>query len=113
MAFVRTSRAPQTVRSSRTIPQSQLVHPQDELVPESAAPIIALAFKLEEGRFGQLMYMRVYQGSLKKGQFIFHGRSSKRVKVPTLFRMHSSEMEVRPCGRGIVPVLRTWRVLGY
>jgi elongation factor G len=68
--------------------------PQVELVPAAAAPLVALAFKLEEGRFGQLTYMRVYQGSLKKGQFIFHGRSGKRIKVPKLVRMHSNEMEV-------------------
>jgi hypothetical protein len=40
--------------------------------------------------------MRVYQGSLKKGQFIYHGRSGKRIKVPKLVRMHSNEMEVCP-----------------
>ncbi|KAI0247542.1 P-loop containing nucleoside triphosphate hydrolase protein [Lactifluus subvellereus] len=67
--------------------------PPVELVPAAAAPLVALAFKLEEGRFGQLTYMRVYQGSLKKGQFIFHGRSGKRIKVPKLVRMHSNEME--------------------
>jgi elongation factor G len=68
--------------------------PQVELVPAAAAPLVALAFKLEEGRFGQLTYVRVYQGSLKKGQFIFHGRTGKRIKVPKLVRMHSNEMEV-------------------
>ncbi|KAI0255474.1 hypothetical protein BJV78DRAFT_1273464 [Lactifluus subvellereus] len=39
---------------------------------------------LEEGRFGQLTDMRVYQGNLKKGQFVFHGLSGKRIKVPRL-----------------------------
>ncbi|KAI0260605.1 elongation factor G, mitochondrial [Gloeopeniophorella convolvens] len=67
--------------------------PPVQLVPAAAAPLVALAFKLEEGRFGQLTYMRVYQGSLKKGQFIFHGRTGKRIKVPKLVRMHSNEME--------------------
>ncbi|KAI0367852.1 elongation factor G mitochondrial [Pilatotrama ljubarskyi] len=67
--------------------------PQVELQPASAAPLVALAFKLEEGRFGQLTYMRVYQGTMRKGQFIYHARTGKKVKVPRLVRMHSNEME--------------------
>ena len=69
--------------------------PQVALTPAASAPLVALAFKLEEGRFGQLTYMRVYQGSMKKGQFIYHARTGKKVKVPRLARMHSNEMEVR------------------
>jgi elongation factor G len=38
--------------------------------------------------------MRVHQGSLKKGQFIFHRHSGKRIKVPKLVRMHSNEMSM-------------------
>ncbi|KAI0289057.1 hypothetical protein BC826DRAFT_1161951 [Russula brevipes] len=67
--------------------------PQVELIPASAAPLAALAFKLQEGPFGKLAYMRVYQGTLKEGQFIFHGRSGKSIKVPKLVRIHGSDME--------------------
>ncbi|KAH8113160.1 elongation factor G, mitochondrial [Phellopilus nigrolimitatus] len=67
--------------------------PPVALVPAAEAPLVALAFKLEESRFGQLTYMRVYQGSLKKAQHIFHTRTGKKVKVPRLVRMHSNEME--------------------
>ncbi|THH31698.1 hypothetical protein EUX98_g2502 [Antrodiella citrinella] len=67
--------------------------PPVPLVPAETAPLVALAFKLEEGRFGQLTYMRVYQGSMRKGQFIHHARTGKKVKIPRLVRMHSNELE--------------------
>ena len=55
-------------------------------------PMVALAFKLEDGRYGQLTYMRVYQGVIKKGDFIINTTNSKKVKVPRLVKMNSSEM---------------------
>ena len=43
--------------------------------------MVALAFKLEEGKFGQLTYMRVYSGSIRKGETIVNTTSGKRIKV--------------------------------
>ncbi|KAL8129521.1 hypothetical protein V2J09_018676 [Rumex salicifolius] len=56
-------------------------------------PLVALAFKLEEGRFGQLTYLRIYEGVIKKGDFIHNINTGKKLKVPRLVRMHSDEME--------------------
>tara|TARA_B110000208_G_scaffold162290_1_gene198490 strand:+ start:372 stop:2204 length:1833 start_codon:yes stop_codon:yes gene_type:complete len=71
------------------------------LVPESDKPLVALAFKLEEGRYGQLTYMRVYQGELTRGKTVHNLTDRKKIKVPRLARMHSAEMEdVEAAGAG-------------
>jgi elongation factor G len=63
-----------------------------ELISDSSKPAVALAFKLEDGRYGQLTYMRLYQGSFKKGDTIINTANGKKLKVPRLVRMHASEM---------------------
>jgi elongation factor G len=63
------------------------------LSSDSTKPLVMLAFKLEDGRYGQLSYVRVYQGKIKKDDFIVNARNGKKVKVGRLVRMHSDDKE--------------------
>jgi elongation factor G len=56
-------------------------------------PLVMLAFKLEDGRYGQLTYVRIYQGQINKDDFVVNTRNGKRVKVGRLVRMHSDDKE--------------------
>jgi elongation factor G len=63
------------------------------LANDSEKPVVALAFKLEDGKYGQLTYIRVYQGTVAKGSTIVNVRNGKKVKVGRVVRMHADQME--------------------
>ncbi len=73
----------------------ELGNEENEIIMESDAdkPLVCLAFKLEDGRYGQLTYVRVYQGKLEKGMTIYNSSNNKRHNIGRLVRMHSNDME--------------------
>ena len=72
---------------------------------ENAKPVI-LAFKLEDGQFGQLTYIRIYQGRIKKGDTLLNTRTKKKFNVGRLVKMHASTMEdISEAGCGEIAAL--------
>jgi len=63
------------------------------LQSDMSKPLVMLAFKLEDGRYGQLTYVRIYQGQINKDDFVVNSRNGKKVKVGRLVRMHSDDKE--------------------
>ena len=54
---------------------------------------MALAFKLEDRTYGQLTYIRVYQGILEQGRHDHQCAHRRKIKVGRLVRMHADQME--------------------
>jgi elongation factor G len=77
-----------------------------EMYSDATKPFVGYAFKLEEGRFGQLTYLRVYQGRVDKGKPIFNMTTKKKHNVGRLVRMHANEMgEIQSAEAGDIVAL--------
>jgi elongation factor G len=73
---------------------------------DNDAPPIVLAFKLEDGQYGQLTYIRIYQGSIRKGTELINSRTGKKFKIGRLIRMHANSMEdINEAGAGDIVAL--------
>ena len=76
------------------------------LEPDPDQGPVALAFKLEDGRYGQLTYIRLYRGTLDRDTFITNTRTGKHSKVGRLVRMHADEMEeIQDVGPGDIAAI--------
>jgi elongation factor G len=61
---------------------------------DPSAPFSALAFKIMNDKFvGQLVFVRVYSGTLNSGSGVYNSTREKRERVGRLVRMHANDRE--------------------
>ncbi|MDO9543149.1 MAG: elongation factor G [Kiritimatiellia bacterium] len=80
------------------VPAVRGFHPKTEepLTRETGdfQPLAALAFKVMHSAYmGKMIFVRLYSGTLKKGQNVYNPRTKKREKVSRLLRMHADEYQ--------------------
>ncbi|MBN1806723.1 MAG: elongation factor G [Sedimentisphaerales bacterium] len=77
------------------------------LAADPDSPLVAMVFKICDESFGQLSYIRVYQGRLIKGQQYRNARTNRVMRIGRIVRMHANDREdILDAGPGdIVAVL--------
>lgn len=63
------------------------------LISDPNLPFVGMAFKLVEEQFGQLTFMRVYQGKAVKGEMYFNQRLGKKERFSRIVKMHADQRE--------------------
>ena len=66
-----------------------------------AEPLRALAFKIMDDRFGALTFIRVYSGTMKKGDTILNSATGKTERIGRMVEMHAddrTEIDVAQAG---------------
>jgi elongation factor G len=64
-----------------------------ELKPDPTLPFVGMAFKIVEDPFGQLTFMRIYQGKISKGEMYINQRTAKKERFSRIVRMHADKRE--------------------
>jgi elongation factor G len=79
----------------REIRAKQYDHPDQPfpLVPDPSQPFVGMAFKIVEDPHGQLTFMRIYQGTIKKGEMYYNQRTGRKDRFSRVLRMHSDKRE--------------------
>ena len=63
------------------------------LKPDVTAPFVGMAFKIMDDPYGQLTFMRVYQGSAKKGEIYINQRTGRTERFSRIVKMHAEDRE--------------------
>jgi elongation factor G len=64
-----------------------------QLKPDPEAPMVGMAFKIVEDPFGQLTFMRIYQGRIQKGEMYVNQRTGRKERFSRIVRMHADKRE--------------------
>ena len=75
---------------------------EDERGPSEDSPFAALAFKIATDPYvGQLIFFRVYSGTVKSGDTVFNPVKGKRERIGRLLQMHANQREeIKEVGTG-------------
>ncbi len=63
------------------------------LKADPTAPLVAMAFKIVDDAFGQLTFMRIYQGTLERGGIYYNQRTGRKERFSRIYRMHAEKRE--------------------
>jgi elongation factor G len=63
------------------------------LEPDPTKPFVGMAFKIVEDPFGQLTFLRVYQGKIEKGQLYYNQRTGRKDRFSRIVKMHADKRE--------------------
>jgi elongation factor G len=63
------------------------------LEPDPAKPFVGMAFKIVEDPFGQLTFMRIYQGKVSKGEMLYNQRTGRKDRFSRIVKMHADKRE--------------------
>jgi elongation factor G len=61
------------------------------LTPDPEKPFVGMAFKIVEDPFGQLTFMRIYQGKIVKGETYYNQRIDKKERFSRIVKMHADK----------------------
>ena len=76
------------------------------LASDPDAPLVAMVFKIADESFGQLSYVRIYQGQIVKGQQYRNARTNKMQRIGRIVRMHANDREdINDAGPGDIIAL--------
>jgi elongation factor G len=82
----------------REIKGTNPLDPQQKiaLAPDPSRPMVGMAFKIVDDPYGQLTFMRIYQGQIEKGQTYFNQRTGRKERFSRIVRMHADKREEIP-----------------